>query len=150
MILILIGILAATAGPRFFDRGSFHARGFYDEALSILHYAHKTAVAQRRAVWFQLDATNERITLCYANTFPCSTPANQVPGPYGEKPYTVTAASGVDLQTTTASYFFDALGRPYNSGDTVPTSNFITLTVSIVGGGQTRTITIERESGYVH
>ncbi len=150
VILIIVGILAATVGPRFFDRDPFLARGFYDEALSILRYAQKTAVAQRRAVWFQLDATNERIALCYTNTFPCSTPADQVPGPYGEKPYTVTAASGVDLQTTTATYFFDTLGRPYNSGNTVPTSTFTTLTISIVGGGDTRTITIERESGYVH
>lgn len=150
VILILVGILAVVAVPRFFDRGVFEARGFYDEALSILRYAHKTAVAQRRAVWFQLDAANDRIALCYANSFPCSTPTDQVPDPYGNKPYTVTAASGVDLQTTTAAYFFDALGRPYNSGDTVPTSNFTTLTISIVGGGQTRTITIERESGHVH
>ncbi len=150
VILILVGILAVVAVPRFFDHGSFEARGFYDEALSILRYAHKTAVAQRRAVWFQIDATNERITLCYVNEFPCSTPANRVPGPYGESPYTVTAADGVDLQATTTAYFFDALGRPYNSGDTVPTSTFATLTVSIAGGGQTRTITIERESGYAH
>ncbi len=150
VVLILVGILAVAVLPRFFDRGTFEARGFYDEALSILHYAHKTAIAQRRSVFFNLDATNERIALCYANEFPCSTPANQVPGPYGDKPYTVTAASGVDLQTTTATYFFDALGRPYNSADTVPTSSFTTLTISVVGGSQTRTITIERESGYAH
>lgn len=150
VILILIGILFVSVAPHFFDRDVFRARGFYDEALSILRYAHKTAIAQRRSVYFNLDAASEQIALCYTSTFPCSTAADQVPGPYGEKPYTVTAASGVDLQTTTATYFFDALGRPYSSGDSVPTSNFSTLTFSIVGGDQTRTITIEGESGYVH
>lgn len=150
VILVLVGILAVSVVPRFFEREVFQARGFYDEALSILRYAHKTAVAQRRSVYFNLDAANEQIALCYTSTFPCSTVADQVPGPYGEKPYSVTAASGVDLQTTTATYFFDALGRPYSSGDSVPTSNFSTLTFSVVGGDQTRTITVERESGYVH
>lgn len=150
VVLIIVGILAVVALPRFFDREPFQARGFYDEALSILRYAQKTAVAQRRAVWFQIDAGNERITLCYANEPSCSTPANQVPDPYGNRPYTITAASGVDLQAATASYFFDALGRPYKSTDFVPTSTFTTQTLAIVGGGDTRTITIERESGYVH
>ncbi len=150
VILIIIGILAVGIGPRFFELDVFRARGFYDESLSILRYAQKTAIAQRRSVYFNLDAANERIALCYANTFPCSTAADQVPSPYGEKPYTVTAASGVDLQTTTATYFFDALGRPYSSSDSVPISSFSTLTFSIVGGSQTRTITVERESGYVH
>jgi MSHA pilin protein MshC len=149
-VLLILGILAAVVGPRFFEREPFLARGFYDEALSLLRYAHKTAVAQRRAVWFRIDAASERIALCYADEFPCATPANQVPDPYGNRPYTVTAASGVDLQATTASYFFDALGRPYNAGDSVPNSSFVTLIVSIVGGSQTRTVTIEKESGYVH
>ncbi len=148
--LVLIGILFVAVAPRFFERDVFRARGFYDEALSALRYAHKTAVAQRRSVYFNLDAASEQIALCYTNTFPCSTAADQVPGPYGEKPYSVTAASGVDMQTATAAYFFDALGRPYSAGDTVPNSNFSTLTFSIVGGDQTRTITIEKESGYVH
>jgi len=150
VILLIVGILAFGVGPRFFDLAVFRARGFHDEALSILRYAQKTAVAQRRAVWFQLDAANERIALCYANEFPCVTPANQVPDPHGNKPYTVTAASGVDLQTTTAAYFFDALGRPYNAADTVPTSSFTTLTATVAGGDETRTVTVERETGYVH
>ena len=148
--ILIVGILAVAVVPRFFAVETFQSRGFYDEALSILRYAHKTAVAQRRNVYFNLDAANERIRLCYADDFPsCSTAANQVPGPYGDKPYTVTAASGVDLQITTATYFFDALGRPYLSTDTVPTSNFSTLTITIVGGGDTRTITVEQETGYV-
>lgn len=147
VIMLIIGILAAVAGPRFFELDAFRARGFYDEVLSILHYAQKTAVAQRRAVYVRLDGATETVTVCYTSVFPC-TGADRVPGPYNEVPYTVTAASGVDLQTT-GTYFFDALGRPYNAADTVPNSTFSTLSISIVGGGDTRTITVERETGYV-
>ncbi|HLD13719.1 MAG TPA: MSHA biogenesis protein MshC [Burkholderiales bacterium] len=146
VIILIIGILAAVAGPRFFELDAFRARGFYDEVLSILHYAQKTAIAQRRSVYIRLDGATETVTACYTSVFPCAA-VDQVPGPYGEKPYTVTAASGVDLQTT-GTGFFDALGRPYNAVDTVPNSTFTTLTVTIAGGGDTRTITLERETGY--
>lgn len=146
--IMIVGILAAVAGPRFFEIDAFRARGFYDETLAVLHYAQKTAIAQRRSVYVRLDGATETLTACYTSVFPCAA-VNQVPGPYGEKPYTVTAASGVDLQTT-GTYFFDALGRPYNAADTVPTSTFTALTITIVGGGDTRTIKVEQETGYVH
>lgn len=146
VIILVIGILAAVAGPRFFEIDAFRARGFYDEALAALRYAQKTAIAQRRAVFVRLDGATETVTACYTSVFPCAA-IDQVPGPYGETPYTITAADGVDLQTT-GTYFFDALGRPYNASDTVPTSTFTALTISIAGGGDTRAITVERETGY--
>ncbi len=145
--ILIAGILAVAVGSRFFQIEVFRARGFYDETLAALHYAHKTAIAQRRSVFVRLDSASETVTACYTSVFPCAA-VDQVPGPYGEKPYTVTAASGVDLQTTTATYFFDALGRPYNVADTVPNSTFSTLNISITGGGDTRTITVEQETGY--
>ncbi len=144
--ILIVGILAAAIGPRFFQIEVFRARGFYDEMLSALHYAQKTAVAQRRSVYVKLDGAGETATACYTSTFPCSG-ADRVSGPYGELPYRVAAAAGVDLQTDT-TLFFDALGRPYNAADTVPDSTFTTLTVTIVGGDDTRTITVERETGY--
>ena len=150
--ILILGILAAVAGPRFFDADVFQSRGFYDYAMSTLQYANKVAIAQRRAVFVNLDSTSKQISLCYANTFPCSLAVNQVPQPTGEKPYTASAPGGVTLTLSAASpytFFFDAIGRPYNSTDTVPTSTFTGLTVTIGGGGDTHTIIVERESGYV-
>jgi len=145
-VLILVGILAAFVGPRFFDLEVFQARGFYDEALSILRYSQKTAIAQRRAVYVNLQPT--AITACYTSSFPCSV-ADGVPGPYGEKPYSVQAGGGTSATPGTI-IFFDALGRPYNASDIVPNSTFTAnLTLTITGGGNTRTITVERETGYV-
>lgn len=146
VIIMIVGILAVVVGPRFFEIDVFRARGFYDETLAVLHYAQKTAIAQRRSVYVRLDSATETLTACYTSVFPCAA-VDQVPGPYGEKPYTITAADGVDLQIT-GTYFFDALGRPYNAADTVPDSTFAALTISIDGGGDTRAITVERETGY--
>ncbi len=150
LVIVLLVILAISFGPRFFEIDTFRARGFYDETLSALRYAQKTAIAQRRAIYVKLDATS--VSTCYTSSFPISPPcggsANQVPGPYGEKPYSISAGTG--SLSPTQTLFFDALGRPYNADDTVPNSTFNTrLTLTLVGGGDTRTIKIEQETGYV-
>ncbi len=43
--LIIVGLLAAVAVPRFFDLQPFAARGFSDEVVAALRYAHKYAIA---------------------------------------------------------------------------------------------------------
>ena len=50
MTMIVVGILAVAVLPRFADVSVFEARGFRDETLSLLRYAQKSAVAQRRTV----------------------------------------------------------------------------------------------------
>lgn len=156
--VLVIGILAAVALPRFFSSSDFEARGYYDYVANTLRYAQKTAVAQRREVYVKLDPSTGQVSLCFANhaTVACS---SDVPKPTGETPYVVNAPSDVTLALSPApannTLFFDSLGRPYTSNDSVPsesssTSSFGTMTITITGGGQTRTITVEQESGYVH
>ena len=146
LVIVLLAILAIAFGPRFFEIDVFRARGFYDEAISALRYAQKTAIAQRRAIYVNLATTT--VSICYTSSLTCASANDQVPGPYGEKPYTVSAGTGGLSPVTTL--FFDALGRPYNVADTVPNSTFTTrLTLTLTGGGDTRTITVEQETGYV-
>ena len=45
MVIVIIGILAAVVGPRFFDRQQFDQRMFYEESLSAVRYAQKLALA---------------------------------------------------------------------------------------------------------
>ena len=47
--LIVVGILAAFAVPRFVGRTGFESRGFYDQAQGIVRYAQKIAIAQRQS-----------------------------------------------------------------------------------------------------
>jgi MSHA pilin protein MshC len=67
--------------------------------------------------------------------------------------YTALNAAAVSYSTATganASFYFNALGKPYNTGDVAPTCNFNQpLTISITGDA-TRTVVIEQETGYVH
>jgi MSHA pilin protein MshC len=48
--LLIVGILAVVALPRFADRALFETRGFVDQTLATLQYARKVAVASGRNV----------------------------------------------------------------------------------------------------
>lgn len=159
IIILMVGILAVFTIPRFTTTSDFEARGFYDSVANALRYGHKTAIAHRRVVYVKLDASAGQVSLCFANTFPCSSASDQVPTALGEKPYVVSAPSGVSLSyspaLTSDTFYFSTLGKPYNSSDPLPTetsstSMFSTVTITITGGNMTRTITVEKESGYVH
>ncbi len=133
-IMVILGILAATALPRFFDRSTFDSRGFYDQVISTLRYAQKTAVAQRRFVCVAFTAND--ITLRIDLTAPsaaytATTCLATVPltGSDGQ-PYTVSAPAGKGVTLSGGvDFYFDALGRPslpqvisvsgYNSAITV-------------------------------
>jgi len=86
VILVIVGILAVTAIPRFFDSKIFESRGFHDETLSLLRYAQKAAVAQRRTVCVAVAATGVALTISSAPlpSTTCDTalvlPAPQRPG----------------------------------------------------------------------
>jgi MSHA pilin protein MshC len=45
LVIVIIGILGALAGPRFFSNSTFAERGYFDELTNALRYAQKVAVA---------------------------------------------------------------------------------------------------------
>jgi MSHA pilin protein MshC len=50
VIIVIIGILAVSAIPRFFDNDAFQQRGAADQVKASLRFAQKVAVAQHRDV----------------------------------------------------------------------------------------------------
>ncbi|MGZ3236518.1 MAG: pilus assembly FimT family protein [Burkholderiaceae bacterium] len=171
MVLVLVGILAVTALPRFFSRSTYDTLEFFNQAEAMLRYAQKVAIAQNRAVYVRLDGVS--IALCFdaACGSPVMSPSGKNSGstatlaacgasttwfceavPTGMS-YTALNASAVSYLTAVganASFYFNALGTPFNTGDVAPTSNFNKpLTISITGDAS-RTFIIENETGYVH
>lgn len=63
MVIVILGVLAVFAAPRIFNTGDFDARGFRDETLSLLRFAQKTAIAQRRTVCVALNSTGVVLTM---------------------------------------------------------------------------------------
>lgn len=134
-IIVIAGILAAVAGPRFFNAATFASRGYADAASGFLRYAQKLAVARHAVVVAQIDASG--LSLCAGAGNPCAD-ANPWPGPQGETPYRLDVPNGVTLAGSAASVSFDAQGRPGNG---------ITLTIT---GDTVRILTVEAETGYVY
>jgi MSHA pilin protein MshC len=141
-VIVIVGILAVAAAPRFFTRNTFESRGFYDQTISTLRYAQKVAIAQHRFVCVAFVANS--ITLTYdpippsaAHTVASCT--GNLTSLTGQNPYVVNAPTGVTLSGY-ANFNFDALGKP----------SFVAKQTITVLGYNTAAITVETETGYVH
>jgi MSHA pilin protein MshC len=55
-VLVIVGIVAAVAGPRFFDNTAFTERGYADEVAASLRYARRIAIASDCNVRFTINA----------------------------------------------------------------------------------------------
>jgi len=143
-VLILVGILAAYASSRFFDSTAFNVRSTGDQTQSMLGYAQKVAIAQHRDVFVVFSGSGG--ALCFdagCNTH-VLTPTN--------KPADITLPTGVSaaISRPIAGFYFNALGQPFDIGNTEPDSTFATTTITLSGSGVSRTVTVEAETGYVH
>jgi MSHA pilin protein MshC len=139
MVMVLTGILAVYAIPKFVDNKSFNARGFHDETLAALRYAQKSAIAQRRTVCVAFTTTSVSLTVAQnPDVGTCDTPLT---GPTsGNAQYVVTASSGVNFTAAPSSFSFNARGQATLSGARQ------TMQVS----GVTSSIRVDRETGYVY
>lgn len=119
--IVIIGILAAMAVPRFANNNEFQNRAAADQIKAVLRYAQKVAIASHAPVIVNLlngDPQNCSTTVV-AGVINCVLP------------------NSVDLNGA-PPISFDAMGRP------VPPN----VPISINVGGIP--ITIEAETGYVH
>jgi MSHA pilin protein MshC len=138
-VIMIIGIISAIAAPKFIGNDAFAARGAYGTLISGLRLAQKTAIAQRKPVYVNLNTTSKVLCLGYDAT--CTT---GVLDPATQAAYSKTLPSTVTLTTTLNPIQFTASGKE-------SANNTVTLTVqNNVTSEAARTITIERDTGYVH
>jgi MSHA pilin protein MshC len=120
-IMVILGILAAVAVPKFVGNNAFENRAAADQAKAVLRYAQKVAVASHSSVTVNIQRVSPPAkcsTEVAAGVMTCQIPDS-------------VSLSG------TSTVVFDYLGRP------VPN----VATNTDVGG---ITITIQAETGYVH
>ena len=142
-VLVVVGILAAVAVPRLSDTQIYDQLGLYDNTRAILRYAQKSAIATRRVVCVTFTLTSATLTVAQtAGSFNCG--ANNLTGPSGENPYTITAKSSATYAPAPADFNFNPLGQPVDAaGSLLPTQ-----TISIADG--VSSIVVEADTGYVH
>ena len=147
VILIVVGILAVAAIPRFFGN-EFSERGFHDGVKAAIQHARKAAVASRRYVCVTVAANG--VTLSLDPTLPetntaavaCDPALNLPVAQQGCAANAVCAPTGVALGGA-VTFSFDPLGRPVNVNKTVLAA---TTTISVTGQPN---IVVQPESGWV-
>jgi MSHA pilin protein MshC len=138
LVLTLTGILAVAVAPKFYDRTTFDSRGFYDEAIAALRYAQKTAIAHRRTVCVAFTSTTVSLSVAQAaDATECDV---ALAGPTtGAAQYIVSARSGVNFTAVPANFAFNARGQASIGGSSQ----------SMQISGAAKTITVDKETGYV-
>ena len=110
LVIVIVGILAAVAAPRFFDRSVFQERGFADEARAAIAYGQKLAIASGCDIHVAFDAngyTIGRWPVCRPGDHSTATAPVLRPG---GNDFTGLSPSGVAVSSVT--FFFDRIGRP--------------------------------------
>jgi len=137
-VVVILGILAAFAVPRFFDAQVFEERGFYEEVVAALRYGQKIAVGSGCPVQVSIDANGYALTQQTVLANRCdpgdSSWAVPVLLPDGQAAAGSTPA-GVTLGPV-VTYQFDGLGQTDLGSD---------LTVSIGSWN----LIVQAQSGYV-
>ncbi len=127
VVILLIGIIAFVAGPRFVKTDAFAERRAADEILSALRFTQQMAMARGGGI--QLVLTGNNYTVEETAT---GTPL-QSPDRTGD--YIKALPAGVTATAITLT--FDGLGQPIPNAD-----------ASITIGSLS--ITIEADTGYAH
>lgn len=165
-VIIVIGILAAVFIPRL---SSNHLSAGTNQLISNIRYAQHLALVDdeynaSNATWY-----NKRwsIDLCQAGYKISSFDGTKIAvDPLTKakmdgsltKDYNITAKYGISLNVSanTCHIAFDHLGRPYGFSSTgtptSPQSNLMhaPITINLTNSGNSATIKIEPETGYVH
>lgn len=139
-VILLLAILAAVSGPRFFSSQGFAADFFFDETLAALRYAQKLAIATGCNVQVTIASGSFALVLQDGPTTVdgCGgagySQAVVHPGT-GQAGYSGSAPNGVSLSSTVSPLLFDPLGRALNASESVSNAS-ITVgarSISVVG-----------------
>jgi MSHA pilin protein MshC len=140
VVMVLIGILAATGMPRFFEASRFEEMGFADASAAAARFAQTLAVTSGCDTAFTVGPTGyglfQRASSCTSGGF-----TRAVNRPGGQA-WAQPAPAGVVVSSL--SIFFDSQGRPVEAVSGLP----LNATASYSVGG--RAVAVEPESGYVY
>lgn len=143
VVIVVVGVLAVSIGPRFVDTQTFAARGFSDATLAAVRLAQKRAVA---------SGCDVRVTLASGYAVEQWLPASCRASATAPSPVRDSAGGAVDAAAPTgvavdsAQFYFDSVGRPRSTAGAFPGA-LLSAPLSISVGG--RTIVVEPETGYV-
>jgi len=140
MVIVIIGILAAVVGPRFFSKSNFDERFYFEEVLSSVRYAQKLAVASGCYTRVQASQVNgSSITLYHHNQCGDKTPNEVVSGDSFVSSKTVS----INIGSYPGAVVFNSLGCVSETSD-CPSGGFVEWRV-----GATFKIKLHQATGFI-
>lgn len=136
--LLILGVLAALAGPRFFDTQPFDERGYADELAAALRYAQNVAVASQCNVSVTISAAGY-------SAFQQPVGAGNTCAPAGGYTLAVTRVDGTPLAGTPPSDANVTSGATLIFGSSGQVVNGAPPTLAI----GPRTLSVDPNSGFV-
>lgn len=138
MVVVVVGVLAAYAVPRFNSPAAATVGHQADRLLRDARHAQQLATAWRKRLRLVADGSGTYLVTCATDTTaPCNAaPGNPVTDPATGQPFSVTTQNGITVAAATAE--FTSLGRA------VSTTNFV-----LTGDTETATVTVDAISGFV-
>ncbi|MDH3531986.1 MAG: GspH/FimT family protein [Gammaproteobacteria bacterium] len=136
LVIVILAILGALAGPRFFDNAAFDQRGYADELASSLRYAQKIAVASGCRVRVAISAGGYSLAQQVPAAGHCDPVDTSFPVPVllstgetmsGTAPAGVAAAPAITI-------VYDALGRTNLAANQAVTVGTHTLLIQADSG----------------
>lgn len=131
LVIVIVGVLGALAGPRFFDRNDFDERAFAEELASAIRYAQKVAVGSGCRVRVTVTANGYSLAQQAPQAGHCNPADNSFPVPVmlpSGQPAASTAPAGVTIAPTGAAVFNPLGGTNLGSNVTVSVGS-VTFTV---------------------
>lgn len=134
MVLVVVGVLAAYAVPRFSGSAEMTYTHQADALMRDLRHAQQLAIAWNRPLRFTVTASDYSVACVTAGAAPCD--VSPVVDPARGGSFQVSAISGIAFGAT--SIDLDTLGRPNAAA-----------AIAVTGGGQTASVNINAVGGFV-
>lgn len=132
-VIVIIGVLALIALPRFVGIDVFASRGFFEQSLAAVRYAHKLAVASGCSIQVSFVDASDTVSLSrWSHASDCSQrtpPLVAVAQPGAGSAFVLNAPSGVNIGNDLL-FYFDRVGRPRDSsGNLISSAASLRVTI---------------------
>lgn len=166
LVIVMIGILGAIAGSRYFARSDFDHSSYTAQVVGVIRYGQKVAIAQNRAVFVRVDGAG--VALCFEAACGVGSRVLAASGSHsgnngviggvadpclGDTSWACERVPAGIIFPASGMFWFDALGVPFELADspTAP-STFVRRDLAVSNGNpaSVQHVYVEAQTGYVY
>ncbi len=147
LVMVIIGVLAVSAGPRFFSTEVYNERFYAQDVLAALRFARRTAESTNCQVRFRsltngFDLTQD--ASCFSGGASNYTVVVYRPSESGGAYINSEKPISMNQSATVNTFFFEVDGGVRNGSN-----NSVDVTINLTGSEVIRTIQVDGGTGYV-